>query len=294
MKDSWKPQKKTFAIISGLLALSLLFVWLNHNKKTLPLLSQEDIISKSAEDITTQDSDGDGVRDWEEFLWNLDPHKRDTNGNGVTDDKELETKKAALQGDSLTSTSTASSTFTDSFSREFFVAFSALKQSGSLTKSNIDKISKQSLEALTQTKIEEKYSKPDIIIANSTPESKTKYKNAIKGTGDGLAVKKLGTELELLFKAINKPRSEKLVTELTKIQQIYLTLAERTIKIPAPTAIQNSHLELANTYYKLGASVGGLTQVYNDPALSIVYFSEYQKALERLPVLVTAIQKYTQ
>jgi len=291
MKDSWKPHKKTIWIIGTLFVMSGLFIWLSRDKDMVPLLSKDDIISASAEDISNRDSDGDGIRDWEEFLWDLDPNKKDTNGNGLSDDKELEVRKIALRG-STTVTSIATTTFTDTFSKEFFVAFTALKQSGNLTKTNIDQLSKQSLEALTQTTIAQKYTKQDLIIASSTPQTKINYEKSIKLTGKGLSIKTLGKELTLLSRAINKPRSEKLITELTKIQQIYLTLAERTIKVPAPSAIQNTHLDLANTYYKLGAAVGGLTFIYDDPALSIVYFGEYQKALDALPITMKAIAEY--
>lgn len=291
MKDSWKPSKKTTIIISILVFLSALFIWFNREKDLVPLLSQKDIVTASAEDISGKDSDGDGIRDWEEFLWDLNPNKKDTDNNGISDFDELEAKKATLRK-TTTPNITASSTFTDTFSKEFFVAFTSLKQSGNLTPANIDQISKQSLEALTQTTINVKYAKENLILASSTPESEIAYKKAMAATGKGLAVKTLGKEVELLTRAINKPRSEKLIKELTKIQQIYLTLAERTINVPVPTAIQNTHLELANTYYKLGAAVGGLTQIYDDPALSIVYFSEYQKALEKLPLVMESIAKY--
>ncbi len=292
MKDSWKPNRKTIWLIGTLCVLSILFIWFTQKKDPVDLLTQEDIVTQSVEDITTRDSDGDGVRDWEEFLWNLDPNKKDSNGNGLPDAEELEVRKIALRGTATVETSAATSTFTDTFSREFFVAFSALKQSGNLTTSNIDQISKQSLAALTQATIQEKYLKKDLLLASSTPESKILYEKNMSTVGKGLPIKTLGRELELLNRAINKPRSEKLITELKKIQQIYLALAERTMKIAVPSAIQNTHLELANSYYKLGAAVGGLTQIYDDPALSIVYFNEYQKALDRLPVILTALAKY--
>lgn len=294
MKDSWKPRKKTITIIGALFVFSILFVWFSQDRSFLPLLSKKDLTTATAEDLSTKDSDGDGIRDWEEFLWNLDPNKKDTDGNGIPDDKELETKRAALQALNTSSTSTASSTFTDTFSKEFFVAFNALKQSGNLTEANMTKLSQQSLSALTQTTLEPKYSKTNLIIASSTPNTKTAYQTAITQTGKGLTVTSLGKELNLLYKAINKPKSEKLIVELTKIQEIYLTLAERTIAIPVPSAIQNSHLDLANNYYKLGAAVGGMTKIYTDPALSIVYFSEYQKALDSLLLTMSTIQKYTQ
>lgn len=292
MKDSWKPRKKTIYIISALVALSLLFVWFTREKIIVPLLSPSDIVPASAEEVSSRDTDGDGIRDWEEYLWGLNPNSKDTNNDGVSDFDEIATKKVALREISEVGTTTASSTFTDSFSREFFVAFTSLKQSGNLTTANINKISQQSIEALTQTTFTEKYSKKDLLVASSTQAARTAYAKAISGTGKGLAITKLGRELELLNRAINKPRSEKLIKELESIQKIYLALAERTIAIPAPSAIQNTHLDLANIYYKLGAAVGGLTQIYDDPALSVVYFSEYQKALEKLPVAMSAISTY--
>lgn len=294
MRDSWKPHKKTIYIIGGLCVVSALFIWFNKNEERLPLLSNNDILTASTKDITSQDSDGDGVQDWEEFLWGLNPNKKDSDGNGISDDKELEKNKTTLRGSLVVASTTATSTFTDTFSREFFMAFSALKQSGNLTSSNIDKLSQQSIASLTQGTIQEKYSKSDLLIASSSPDAKTIYKKALEQTGKGLQIKLLGKEVGLLGRAINKPRSEKLITELQRIQKIYLLLAEKTILTATPSAIQNTHLDLANTYYKLGAAVGGLTQIYDDPAISIVYFSEYQKTVEKLPTIVTTIKRYTQ
>ncbi len=294
MKDSWKPSKKTLYIIVGLCIVSLLFVWWGREKNILPSLSAQDVVSVSAEDISTKDTDKDGIPDWEEYLWGLDSNKGDSDGDGILDFDEIQAKKASIRTEYGFATSTASSTFTDSFSREFFTAFSALRQSGSLTDTNIQKISAQSLEVLTQQVLENKYTEKDLVVVDTTSDTKVEYKNSILNTGKSLQVKLIGREVELLTRAINKPRSDKLIIELQKIQKVYLALAERTIQVPVPNAIQKTHLELANTYYKLGASVGGLTQIYDDPAISVIYFSEYQRALEKLPSLMNTITSFTQ
>lgn len=292
MVNNWKPSKKTISVILMLFVVSGLIIWFGRDKISVALISPEDIVTVKAGDVTTRDSDGDSVPDWEEYLWGLNSEKKDSDGNGVPDNIELETKKLALKDTSGDPAATAPATFTDNFSKEFFVAFAALKESGNLTQTNINNISKKSLEALTQIKIEDKYSNKNILISDSTEQSKTKYKKDLAQIGKNIQVKELGKELELLNRAINKPRSEKLISDLNKIQKVYLDLAEKTIKIKAPSPIQNAHLDLTNSYYKIGASIGGLTNLYDDPALSIVYFSEYQKALEKMSESMTTISTY--
>ena len=36
-----------------------------------------------------KDTDGDGLKDWEELLWKTDPNKMDTDGDGTPDGEEI-------------------------------------------------------------------------------------------------------------------------------------------------------------------------------------------------------------
>ena len=40
-------------------------------------------------DLVNRDTDGDGLLDWEESLWDTDPNNKDTNGDGVSDSVEI-------------------------------------------------------------------------------------------------------------------------------------------------------------------------------------------------------------
>ena len=292
MDQSWKPSRKTLYVIGGLCAVTaMVFIFNSYLSKTTfnPLIDKGVALTtkSSQQDLVFRDSDGDGVLDWEESLWGLDPNKKDSDNNGITDDREITAKKISL-GVSSTPTS-ATTTLTDQFSREFFSTFSALRQSGNLTKSNIDKLSKQGITSLSTFTIPDAYINKDIIISTST--NITMYRKEITATAKGLQTEKIGSEVRLLSKAMGKPRSDKLVIELQKIEQIYLTLSERTIKVRVPSKIQNTHLKLANTYHRLGVAVGGLSEIYNDPALSIVYFNEYKKGIQNLLDISVTMQK---
>ncbi len=289
MHQSWKPSRKTIVIIGILVFTILIILFLSRAKDTNAAnFTVGELTTKStSKDLVERDSDSDGVLDWEESLWGLNPNKADTDGNGVDDAAEISAKKVSLG--ITTSTSTGTTTLTDQFSREFFSTFSALRQSGNLTKSNIAALSKQGIDSLTKFTIPDIYTEKDIVKSTST--SVVKYRTLLTTTAKSLPTKKLGTEARLLSKAIGKPKSEKLVKELQLIEKTYLTLAKRTILVPVPSKIQNTHLALANTYYRLGTAVGGLSEIYNDPALSIVYFNEYKKGTDELLKLSATMQK---
>ncbi|KKT19005.1 MAG: Thrombospondin type 3 repeat superfamily protein [Parcubacteria group bacterium GW2011_GWB1_43_8] len=53
-----------------------------------------------AMDQTSQldkDSDGDGLKDWEELLWKTDSNKADTDGDGTNDNEEITLNRNPLK-----------------------------------------------------------------------------------------------------------------------------------------------------------------------------------------------------
>ena len=292
MNQSWKPSRKTLSVIVVLCTVTIgVFILSFYQSKTTtnPFIKKGvSLVTKSSQqDLVARDSDGDGVLDWEESLWGLDPNKKDSDNNGITDNQEIATKKISL-GISA-NLPAATTTLTDQFAREFFSTFSALRQSGNLTKANINKFSERSTGSLTSITVPDAYTSKDIIISTST--NIAIYRKEISATAKGLQTQKLGREALLLSKAMGKVRSDKLVSELQTIEQIYLTLSERTIKVRAPSKVQNTHLKLANTYHRLGVAIGGLSEIYDDPALSVVYFNEYKKGIQDLLDTSMVMQK---
>lgn len=290
MHSSWTPSKKTLQYIGVLLliTISIIFItsWVQNNKKEDRILKSDVLVRATQREILDRDTDGDGLMDWEELLWGLDPTKKDTDGNGISDFEEVERKKIELQKDALISTSTK--TITDQFARNFFATFSALRASGSLTTENVRRLSEQSVSNLQSVTLPNKYTENDILVSNTL--SIKDYKENLKQISKKVNTKPLGTEAYLLGRAIGKPRSEKLVRELQKIEQLYIALAEEVRKQPAPVRLRRAHLELVNTYYNLGVAVGGLSEIYTDPALSVIYFAQYKKNLDTLFKVSTQIQ----
>ena len=54
-------------------------------------------LDASALAAATQDSDGDGLRDWEEALWRTDPQNSDSDGDGTPDGEEIRRNRDPLK-----------------------------------------------------------------------------------------------------------------------------------------------------------------------------------------------------
>ena len=91
------------------------------------------------------DSDNDGLKDWEETLWKLDPHKADSNGDGVLDVEEVQKRikeidTNALKNDTgdITGNQYTKDTETDIISKKLFAEYINLKQSGNFNEETIN------------------------------------------------------------------------------------------------------------------------------------------------------------
>lgn len=136
-------------------------------------------------DLVNKDTDGDGVLDWEEGLWGTDPHKRDTDNNGVSDSAEIAKIKAETGGDEslkLSPKENESLTETDKFSRELFSTIATLNQSGAMDQATVDKLSSSITEQIKSSTPRKIFTISDIKIINSdTTQDIKNYLNTLNG-----------------------------------------------------------------------------------------------------------------
>ena len=116
------------------------------------------------------DSDNDGLKDWEETLWKLDPHKADSNGDGVLDVEEVQKRikeidTNALKNDTgdITGNQYTKDTETDIISKKLFAEYINLKQSGNFNENSINDTANRLVEEqLNNKKVTLYYSAKDI------------------------------------------------------------------------------------------------------------------------------------
>ena len=137
------PSKKFIATCIMILILIVFFFLLKgivylFKKIHIRGLNKNEINQVTVKEIAQKDSNNNGIPDWEEYLWGLNP-----NGNGVKNKELILEKKNALSqsnGNSPTDNTTPISN-NEALSREFFAAIISLQQTGSLDDQSMKSIS---------------------------------------------------------------------------------------------------------------------------------------------------------
>ena len=139
------PTRKIVPVfIICLIVIGGIFALLEY-KNQAKTINNEGVISvadqKIIDSIATKDSDNDGLKDWEEALWQTAPNNPDTDGDGAKDGAEIAAGRDPLKkgpDDQLTLESASTTpkitkplTASNQFSRDLFTRYVTLKQTGS-------------------------------------------------------------------------------------------------------------------------------------------------------------------
>ena len=233
-----------------------------------------DNTNTTVRDLTRQDSNNNGIPDWEESLWGLDP-----TADGKTNaDKIAEQKKAVgFLPDSSTSTSTDSLTETEKFSREFFATVTALKQSGNLNEAMVGNISNVLSDKMQKSDIEDGYRVTDIKKTyDATKENQAKFYNAVASVFNKYSSQGLGNE----FDSIDINTGSANEADLIKSSAAYQGFAKEVAAISCPNNLIQNDMEIINNANNVGIAVKNLAQIKNDPVVSLMGLTQYQKYSE--------------
>ena len=249
-----------------------------------------------------KDSDGDGLADWEEVLWDTDPNNPDTDGDGIKDGEDVladnsqnshDTKSLAFDinitnGASDTDNDTKMPhkklTTTDVFSRDALSDVMLSIQTGKfIPKEKILKDAVSSVKPLIKSR---QYSKKDLNIVPTTYANKFTY---IKGLKMELIkmLKDSQNEYVGLTKIAQGDKKEG-VTELKKTVANYNTHISKIINLSVPKDAVDVHLNFINALSKYVYNLEGISLLYTDPIRTA---SSVQNFLNSKNMLKTANKK---
>lgn len=287
------PSKKfSIVMISAIVLVALtfgMFYYFSKSKsygnKEKGLLVENTLLeNKSIEEIVSQDTDGDGVLDWEEALWGTDKNKKVT-FEGKSDSAYIADKKKELNIETdLNSEKNLSQT--DIFARQFFSAYTALKASGQADSDIINNFSSALGENISNPNLVDIYSQKDVKkAANDTENTKIDYYNTLKKAFEKERANGIGDEINIisgdLLEYANTGAEGK-YEQLSIIAESYKNFAKKVIATPVPESLIEAHLKIANSAYNTGVSVSNLTKVTTDPIVGITGLSQYQKYSDAL------------
>ncbi|HWC57691.1 MAG TPA: hypothetical protein VG621_01925 [Candidatus Paceibacterota bacterium] len=288
--SSFRPSKQ-FLIRGGsaiaIVAL-ILIVQTNWFKKLFHRTPPTAAITKdmSVGDIVNKDSNGNGIPDWQERLWGLDPTVVYT--NGVPNKQIIEDKQKAL---GISSDDTQNLSETDSISRQLFAITTALGQSDTIDATTLQQVAGSLGSSINLPQVADRYFLKEIKTVSTTTRSlKTYYANMSK------IVSKYNTDTADIGTVIDALQTGDTsgIPALAQSATLYNQFAHDMTTIAVPIGVAQYHLAIMNSFAGIAQSFTYLQQIDDNSIQSLVgvaiykgYADKLQKALDNMDDYLT-------
>lgn len=221
------------------------------------------------------DSDGDGLRDWEEVLWKTDPFSVDTDGDGTNDGDEVAAQRDPTikgpadildKGHTENSTNKISEAIIDSY----------LKTDGKTTLDSKDVVN----EILKNTYIATKsvtYTKEDLKKTTNSLSDIKEYGNSVARAFS--AIQPTSQNELTVFAYALRTNDEYSIRNLDPIIKNYKEILSGLLLVKTPSELSAKHLELVNSMNKVIGDIEGMRLLFSDTTIAVSAISNYQTDL---------------
>jgi len=297
---------KIIILFAGLLILLGGLVWLFKNKDQQIVFINEDQIvadesregSEKNEQNSAIDSDGDGLKDWEEKLWGTNPLNADTDGDGISDDAEIEQGSNPLKAgkNELLEGLIAGEDIgeplegvTKDLSQQFISNYLAFKGRG-LAPSSIGEAMGQGIarEIESAPLLKDTYEISDTKTIPATSQNIRAYGNAVGKIINENFDAFEENELTVLVRLITTEsyEDEKLFGEY---RVSYFKAADALTAMPAPETYATLHVDLINNFNNLVVINGVFKNFSADPVNVFIHLGHYKKEVLRFEKFINDI-----
>lgn len=303
---------KGFLAISGasLLSMSLIGIVfygsrgeVTSRELVIPTLALVDETAKAIQkELTENDSDNDGLKDWEEALWGSDPNQVDSDGDGTSDGEEVKMGRnptVASPNDKVILEKTTNSNSaieeelntTDKISRIAFSRYLELKQAGGEVDESFQQ---QLLNEVVQIQTRDIkparfYSISDLSVVPDNKESATVFASKM---GSILKDANVGIdELNLMKEALDKENPAMLKKLDVSIDK-YKKIIDDSLQINVPSGLTKDHLTFLNSISNIINTLEAMSVAFNDPAMALAMFGKYPLHFTEMHRAFISIQGY--
>jgi hypothetical protein len=233
------------------------------------------------EELVNKDTDGDGIPDWEERLYGLDPTKKETTP-GISDSTAL-SKLQIEKGEGTSginggviSTEPEKLTQTEQFSRELFATVAASSQNGTMDQATIDALGSSLAEKIEKPVVRKVFTTSDLkIINDDSVQSVKKYnktmddihvKYPIKGSIIGILQKFVADQNNLNVSALAD--LDPIITQMKNI-------IKDGAKMSVPQSLVSLHLDFLNAGERVVENLNDVQLFESDPILAMGAIIQY-------------------
>lgn len=263
----------------------------------------EEIVAAAQSEKLNKDSDGDGLKDWEEALWHTNQNNPDTNGDGINDFDEIRmgiNPIGTSTTDMLSTTTLATKvnpsiesdlTDTDRFSRELFAKYVGEKQNGTYAATSdytsffLDYLNNNEKGDVTL------YQNSDFKIVAETKDSLRVYGNTLGIIVAENAKKFPGNELTIFDDAVATNDSKKL-DELAGPISRYKSIRDDMLAMEVPEGILPIHAKIVNLFNIMITGIENMKLIISDPMKATSGVSLYPNASGYLVTAITELHNY--
>lgn len=318
---AYLPNKKIlFLIVFILLIFSGWFYFSNYKNKQVQYIAEKEKSPLAvAMDQTSRldaDSDGDGLKDWEELLWKTDPNKADTDGDGTNDNEEIALNRNPLKAgpdDKISNkedlvaqekavSDSKQNTLTAAYARKFLTDYMTLKkQKGELSDLDKKSLVQSFMDGLEPMTVSDAYDISNIKISNDTNgTSVRKYAGEIKKIfiDDKQGLISEPETFKILMENIKKgnPDFKKNIEGLNYSVGKYEELIKKMLALIAPEELSKSHLEAINGFNNVKFAIKNMVLASTDPVKAVMgrklYDVELKRAYDSLVDMQNIFDKY--
>ncbi len=272
---SFRPSKQFLirgAIAIGIIAIVLIvqtnwFHALIHRKKTV--IAPAPITLGG---LVTKDSNGNGIPDWEEELWGLDPTVLYTNGKS---NAEIIKEKQEALGVNGAATS-APTDQTDAIAQELFSITTALSQNQNIDDTTLQNIADQLGSSVNVASISNKYSLSNIHTVATTPKSLAAYYTSLNSiVTKAEAVDTSEPDIPTIVQAAETGDYSQL-PELLQTGTVYTGIAQKLSVLPTPIGVAQYQLDIINSFAGMSTSFTYLEQMQANSTQAVVGVALYK------------------
>lgn len=232
-------------------------------------------VQKAIETVAEKDSDGDGIKDWEE-----------------TFQKSIEANKTEKKSDTTSNVeSNDPKTKTDEISRALFSEYMELKQSGKLNESSMSNLVNKAVSQVSVGKVSS-YSATDIKTIPDTDISGAKnYANALVNIREKYKEEYRANQIIIVGNTVDFD-DQASVESIHSTAKLYESITKEMAVLLVPKSLVASHVALLNNY---ATSAIGLEQFANlkiDPILGLVGIQKHSVASTEESELLAGIARF--
>lgn len=273
--QKYLPSKKFMTVILSIIVIIVLFFAIKNlilffkNKKN----GNSGLVQVTVGQIIQKDSNNNGIADWEEYLWGLNPYK-----DGAKNKEFILSKKSSLRENGLISNANNSEDVgqNELLSRQFFATLISLQQTGEVNQETLNAMSEAVGENIEIITFDNAYSMGMLTIVGDSTLAKEEYKTNLTKLVKKYENAELGSELILISQGLAGQDQQALFAANSVIES-YKSFGKELISISVPKSLAETHLDLANNYQKTGVAIEGMIGMLEDPIMGMRSILTYKK-----------------